>query len=145
MSAIKSYYGGAYRDGAQSHLKSGILPLVKSSAGELPQQKCLMMPLLPLPQKPKIMGHLFVQERGQILIKCAHALRDANAELSALEVQDVGKVYTEALTADVPSALMLEYMGAAIMTHHGTQHHNGQGRLVIHGACRLGSVPGLCA
>ena len=64
-----------------------------------------------------------VQERGQILIKCAHALMEANEELSRLEVLDVGKVYSEAVSADVPSGPdALEFFGAAIMTYTGTQH-----------------------
>ena len=42
-----------------------------------------------------------VQERGQILIKAAHTLREANAELSRLEVMDVGKVYSEAVWDDL--------------------------------------------
>ncbi|NBR39953.1 MAG: aldehyde dehydrogenase family protein, partial [Alphaproteobacteria bacterium] len=53
-----------------------------------------------------------VQERGQILIRAAHALREANAELSRLEVMDVGKVYSEAASADVPSGPdALEFFG----------------------------------
>ncbi len=64
-----------------------------------------------------------VQDRGQVLIKCAHALMDANEELARLEVQDVGKVYAEAVSADVPSGPeALEFFGAAIMTYTGTQH-----------------------
>jgi len=64
-----------------------------------------------------------VQARGQILIRCAAALREANDELSRLEVEDVGKVYAEARSADVPSGPdVLEYLGAAVMTYTGTQH-----------------------
>ncbi len=80
------------------------------------------------------------QERGQILIKAALALRQANAELARLEVQDVGKVYSEAESGDVPSgADALEFFGAAIMTYGGIQHQwrdaIGYSRRVPLGVC----------
>lgn len=38
-------------------------------------------------------------------------------------MQDVGKVFAEASSADVPSGPdVMEYLGAAIMTYTGTQH-----------------------
>ncbi|MBL6782689.1 MAG: betaine-aldehyde dehydrogenase [Alphaproteobacteria bacterium] len=81
-----------------------------------------------------------IQERGQIMIRAAHALRDANDELSRLEVQDVGKVYAEAVSGDVPSGPdALEYFGAAIMTYTGVQHQwpgaIGYSRRVPLGVC----------
>lgn len=81
-----------------------------------------------------------IQERGQIMIRAAHALRDANDELSRLEVQDVGKVYAEAASGDVPSGPdALEYFGAAIMTYTGVQHQwpgaIGYSRRVPLGVC----------
>ncbi|MAJ34804.1 MAG: betaine-aldehyde dehydrogenase [SAR116 cluster bacterium] len=81
-----------------------------------------------------------IQERGQIMIRAAHALRDANDELSRLEVQDVGKVYAEAASGDVPSGPdALEYFGAAIMTYTGVQHQwpgaIGYSRRVPLGGC----------
>ncbi|MGB1919561.1 MAG: betaine-aldehyde dehydrogenase [Candidatus Puniceispirillales bacterium] len=81
-----------------------------------------------------------IQERGQIMIRAAHALRDANDELSRLEVQDVGKVYAEAVSGDVPSGPdALEFFGAAIMTYTGVQHQwpgaIGYSRRVPLGVC----------
>ena len=81
-----------------------------------------------------------VQERGQILIRAAHALREANRELSRLEVMDVGKVYSEAVSGDVPSGPdVLEFFGAAIMTYTGVQHQwpgaIGYSRRVPLGVC----------
>jgi betaine-aldehyde dehydrogenase len=74
------------------------------------------------------------------MIRAAHALREANDELSRLEVQDVGKVYAEAASGDVPSGPdALEFFGAAIMTYTGVQHQwpgaIGYSRRVPLGVC----------
>ena len=63
------------------------------------------------------------QERSRILHKIAAALHDANEELSRLEVQDVGKLYSEAVTGDVPSgADAFEYFANLAATMTGTSH-----------------------
>lgn len=63
------------------------------------------------------------QERSRILHKVAAALHDANEELSRLEVQDVGKLYSEAVTGDVPSgADAFEYFANLTATMTGTSH-----------------------
>jgi betaine-aldehyde dehydrogenase len=44
-------------------------------------------------------------------------MREANAELAQLEVMDVGKLYAEAETADVPSGTdAFDFFAAAITT-----------------------------
>ena len=48
-------------------------------------------------------AHMAAHDRARILGRIAGALHQHNEELSALEVQDVGKVYAEAVSADVPS------------------------------------------
>ena len=124
MTAIKSYYGGAYRDGAQ-HTFDKVYPATGDVIGqvELATAEMLDEAVAMAHEAQKPWAKRSVQDRGQILIKCAHALREANDELSRLEVQDVGKVFAEAVSADVPSGPdVLEFMGAAIMTYHGTQH-----------------------
>ena len=62
-------------------------------------------------------------ERAQILGKIGTILRDHNEALSAVEVQDVGKVYSEAVSADVPSgAEAFEFFSSLAATYHGTSH-----------------------
>jgi len=62
-------------------------------------------------------------ERGRILQNIAQTLRDHNEALSALEVRDVGKLYSEAVSADVPSgAEAFEFFAALAATYHGTSH-----------------------
>ena len=62
-------------------------------------------------------------ERARILGRIAGALHQHNEELSSTEVQDVGKVYAEALSADVPSgAEAFEFFASLCATYHGTSH-----------------------
>ena len=62
-------------------------------------------------------------ERSRLLHKIANALKDANEELSRLEVRDVGKLYTEAVTGDVPSgADGYEFFANLAATMTGTSH-----------------------
>ena len=62
-------------------------------------------------------------ERGRILQNIAQTLRDHNEVLSALEVRDVGKLYSEAVSADVPSgAEAFEFFASLATTYHGTSH-----------------------
>ena len=62
-------------------------------------------------------------ERARILGRIAGALHQQNEQLSALEVKDVGKVYAEALSADVPSgAEAFEFFASLCATYHGTSH-----------------------
>ena len=129
MTVIKSYYGGAYRDGAEKRF-SKIYPATGEVIAEveLATKDMLDEAVAMAHEAQKPWAKRSVQDRGQVLIKCAHALREANDELSRLEVQDVGKVFAEAVSADVPSGPdVLEYMGAAIMTYHGTQHQWPEG------------------
>ena len=66
------------------------------------------------------------RERGRILHRAATLLRDANDELSRLEVQDVGKLFSEAVSGDVPSgADAMEYFGSAVQTMTGDMHRYG--------------------
>ena len=61
------------------------------------------------------------QDRSRILHKIASALHDANDELARLEVQDVGKLYSEAVSGDVPSgADAFEYFANLCATMTGT-------------------------
>ena len=63
------------------------------------------------------------QDRSRILHNIARALHQANEELSRLEVQDVGKLYSEAVTGDVPSgADAFEYFANLAATMTGTSH-----------------------
>ena len=124
MTVIKSYYGGALRDGAETRFEKRY-PATGEVIAEVELATAAMLDeaVAMAQEAQKTWAKRSVQERGQILIKSAHALREANEDLSRLEVQDVGKVYAEAVSADVPSGPdVLEYMGAAIMTYHGTQH-----------------------
>ena len=61
--------------------------------------------------------------RGRILNRLAQALHDQNERLAGLEVQDVGKLFSEAVSADVPSgAEAFEFFAALATTYHGTSH-----------------------
>jgi betaine-aldehyde dehydrogenase len=62
-------------------------------------------------------------ERSRILNNIAQILQDHNEALSAIEVQDVGKVYAEAVSADVPSgAEAFAFFASLAATYHGTSH-----------------------
>ena len=55
--------------------------------------------------------------RARILHRAAALMREANAELARLEVMDVGKLYSEAESADVPSGTdAFDFFAAAITT-----------------------------
>ena len=59
-------------------------------------------------------------ERTRILHKAANLMREANDELARLEVQDVGKLYSEAVSADVPSGPdALDYFASLTATMTG--------------------------
>ena len=59
-------------------------------------------------------------ERARILHRAAALMREANEELARLEVMDVGKLYTEAESADVPSGTdAFDFFAAAITTQTG--------------------------
>jgi len=59
-------------------------------------------------------------DRAHILNRAAALMREANDELAALEVQDVGKLYSEAVQGDVPSGTdAFTYFAAAITTQQG--------------------------
>jgi betaine-aldehyde dehydrogenase len=62
-------------------------------------------------------------ERAKILHRAADLLRDNNDALARLEVLDVGKVYSEAAAADVPSgADAMAYFAALAQTESGDMH-----------------------
>ena len=74
-------------------------------------------------QAQKEWAALTGQDRSRILHKVAAALHEANEELSRLEVQDVGKLYSEAVTGDVPSgADAFEFFANFAATMTGTSH-----------------------
>ncbi|MGC6518282.1 MAG: betaine-aldehyde dehydrogenase [Candidatus Puniceispirillaceae bacterium] len=74
-------------------------------------------------QAQKSWAALTGQDRSRILHKIAAALHEANEELSRLEVMDVGKLYSEAVTGDVPSgADAFEYFANLTATLTGTSH-----------------------
>jgi betaine-aldehyde dehydrogenase len=59
-------------------------------------------------------------DRAKILHRAATLMREANDELARLEVQDVGKLFSEAVTSDVPSGTdAFDFFAAAITTQHG--------------------------
>jgi len=123
---VSSYYGGASRPQDAAARK---VPKYYPATGEVIAEVELATPemldeaVAMAADAQKDWAKTSVQARGQILIRCANALREANDELSRLEVEDVGKVYAEAHSADVPSGPdVMEYLGAAVMTYTGTQH-----------------------
>jgi len=66
---------------------------------------------------------LAADERARILNRVAVILREQNESLARLEVRDVGKLYSEAVSADVPSgAEAFEFFAAIAATYHGTAH-----------------------
>ena len=63
------------------------------------------------------------QKRSQIMIKASQLLVNSLEELTRLEVKDVGKVWSEAISADVPcGAEAYEFFGALAATMTGTSH-----------------------
>lgn len=74
-------------------------------------------------QAQKQWAALTGQDRSRILHNIARALQAANEELSRLEVRDVGKLYSEAVSGDVPSgADAFEYFANLCATLTGTSH-----------------------
>ena len=74
-------------------------------------------------------------ERARILHRAAALMREANEELARLEVMDVGKLYTEAESADVPSGTMPLIFLLPPSPHKQATTINGMGRLAIPAAC----------
>jgi betaine-aldehyde dehydrogenase len=59
-------------------------------------------------------------DRAKILHKAANLMREANDELARLEVRDVGKVFSEAVSGDVPSGTdAFDYFAACITAQNG--------------------------
>ena len=59
-------------------------------------------------------------DRAQVLARAARLLREHNDELARIEVLDVGKVYGEAVSADVPSgADAMDFFAALAQTDTG--------------------------
>ncbi|MEK9597982.1 MAG: aldehyde dehydrogenase family protein, partial [Alphaproteobacteria bacterium] len=57
------------------------------------------------------------QERGHIMMRAARMLASSLEELTRLEVRDVGKAWSEAISADVPcGAEAYEYFGSLAAT-----------------------------
>ena len=138
---IKNYINGALVDGDGSFIDKyypatgEVIAKVSVASAELLDEA-----VVKASEAQKLWVARSIQERGQIMIRAAHALREANDELSCLEVQDVGKVYAEAASGDVPSGPdALEFFGAAIMTYTGVQHQwpgaIGYSRRVPLGVC----------
>jgi betaine-aldehyde dehydrogenase len=145
---IKNYINGALVDGDGSFIDKyypatgEVIAKVSVASAELLDEA-----VAKASEAQKLWAARSIQERGQIMIRAAHALREANDELSRLEVQDVGKVYAEAASGDVPSGPdALEFFGAAIMTYTGVQHQwpgaIGYSRRVPLGVC-AGLVHGI--
>jgi len=65
-------------------------------------------------------------ERARILNNIARLLAEKNALLAEAEVHDVGKLYSEAVSADVSSgAEAFEFFASLCATYHGTSHRWG--------------------
>ncbi|MCE2518056.1 MAG: betaine-aldehyde dehydrogenase [Alphaproteobacteria bacterium] len=143
---IQSYYGGAHRGGAKGTFEKRYPATGEVIANvELATTAMLDEAVAMAAAAQKDWARTSVQERGQILIRCAHALMGANEELSRLEVRDVGKVYAEAVSGDVPSGPdALEFFGAAIMTYTGT-HHQWDGGMGYTRRVPLGVCAGIGA
>ena len=59
-------------------------------------------------------------ERAKILHRAASLMREANDELAHLEVRDVGKLFSEAVSGDVPSGIdAFDYYAACITAQNG--------------------------
>lgn len=59
-------------------------------------------------------------ERGRVLLKAAHLLRDRLEKIALLETQDVGKPIAESMAVDISSAAdALEYFGGMAAGIHG--------------------------
>ena len=69
---------------------------------------------------------LEARQRGSILQRAASIMRAHNNELAQLEVEDVGKCFGEAVSADVPSGSdALAYFAALAQTEIGDMHRFG--------------------
>jgi betaine-aldehyde dehydrogenase len=146
MELIQSYYGGAHRSGGRGTFEKQypatgeVIATVELATAEMLDEAVAMAAAAQIKW-----AKTSIQERGQILIRCANALMAANDELARLEVQDVGKVYAEAAGGDVPSGPdALEFFGAAIMTYTGT-HHQWDGGMGYTRRIPLGVCAGIGA
>lgn len=79
--------------------------------------------------------------RARILHRAAALMREANAELARLEVMDVGKLYSEAESADVPSGTDAFDFLPRPSPHNQVTIINGMGQSAIPAGCRLVYVP----
>lgn len=74
----------------------------------------------------KIWAQMPGHERSRILHRISGALAAHNEELAHHEVRDVGKLYSEAVSGDVPSAAeAFEFFANLCATSHGTSHKWG--------------------
>ena len=105
MRIISSYYGGSVQSEENQQRVPKYYPATGEVIGEVEIATSAMIDaaVAAASDAQRQWAKVPVIERGQIMMACAHALRAANAELSRLEVEDVGKVYAEAASADVPS------------------------------------------
>jgi acyl-CoA reductase-like NAD-dependent aldehyde dehydrogenase len=59
-------------------------------------------------------------ERGRILLRAAHLLRERVKSLAEIEVYDTGKPISEAVSVDIPSAAeAIEYFAGLASSLHG--------------------------
>lgn len=74
----------------------------------------------------KIWSKMPPTDRGRVLKKAAHLLRERNEEIAKIEVEDCGKPISESLTDDVTSAAdAIEYFGGIAAGIHGDYHDLG--------------------
>ena len=84
-------------------------------------------------------------QRGEILQHAASLMRAHNEELAQLEVKDVGKCYSEAVSADVPSGPdALAYFAALAKTETGDMHRFSDA-IAYSERVPLGVCAGICA
>lgn len=126
MKRIQSWVGGRYRPAASpAGLQDKIYPATGAIIGqiEFAGAELLDETVQLAATAQKKWAALSGQQRGRILARAGQRLIEANDELAALEVQDVGKLYSEAVSADVPSgAEAFEFAAALAMTMTGTAH-----------------------
>jgi betaine-aldehyde dehydrogenase len=68
----------------------------------------------------KIWSKMKGAERGRILLRAAHLLRERVKSLAEIEVYDTGKPISEAVSVDIPSAAeAIEYFAGLASSLHG--------------------------
>lgn len=118
------FINGGYVEDAAGQVITSVYPATGMQIAELHSATpaIIEQALCAAASAQKAWAALSGTERGRVLTRAAHIMRDKNRELSVLESYDTGKPLSETLVADAASAAdALEYFGGLAGTLTGEQ------------------------